>query len=232
MTGASAPQKIVFVHIPKSAGTSLRTWLSGYFTPEKLCPEFHDRLPTWDRTSLNRYELFCGHYQYETLSLIDGPMILLTMLREPKARLLSWYYYGKSYTLEHIETAAQNILPQKKMGLEQYLCEHGRDAGNIATRMIGGGDLSLAKSRLQEFSAVGIMEKMNASLQVFAQAIGREVDQPIPRENVTGARCDEPEFEATPPIREPITPEIERLLHDCTANDRELYHFATTSRAI
>jgi hypothetical protein len=86
--------KIVFLHIPKTAGQSVHTFLTRYFPKEEICParENFQLLPI----SLPRrrmYRLFSGHLDWAQLDGIGYPRFIFTVLREPTERLLSFYFF-------------------------------------------------------------------------------------------------------------------------------------------
>lgn len=87
--------KFIFIHIPKTAGTSLHSALidRGLITS----PTFNaNYLNSSTAISLNDYRCIYGH-----LSYMDGLKYFknreyLTVLREPVERAISWYWYAKN----------------------------------------------------------------------------------------------------------------------------------------
>ena len=84
-------QTYYFLHIPKTAGTSLMRWLAdtGQFN---ICPDgLWSLLMKRDKAQLEEYSMFCGHF-YRYLSLYLGkPLSTFTFLRNPFDRALSHY---------------------------------------------------------------------------------------------------------------------------------------------
>ena len=89
--------KIVFIHVQKTGGTSLRRALSKHFPAEEICEERFNKLREWAPEELNRYRLFAGHFSFSSLTHIRGPKIIIMLLREPRARLLSYFNYVKRF---------------------------------------------------------------------------------------------------------------------------------------
>jgi len=89
--------KVVFIHVQKTGGTSLRRALSKHFPAEEICEERFNKLREWAPEELNRYRLFAGHFSFSSLTHIPGPKIIITLLREPRARLLSYFNYVKRF---------------------------------------------------------------------------------------------------------------------------------------
>jgi hypothetical protein len=81
-----------FLHIPKTAGTSLIHLLTQRFPPEQVCPaQIWSLLLEIPREQLGRYRLFLGHLYHYLLDYLDRPAITFTFLRDPLERALSHY---------------------------------------------------------------------------------------------------------------------------------------------
>ncbi len=114
--------KLVFHHIPKTAGTTLHAELAQLFPQHKICPERYDNLHKMNYDELNSYDFFSGHFDFYQIGLIPGPKRVITFLREPKERIISLYYFWKSFTKEWIE--ANNLygpLLAKSLSLLDFL---------------------------------------------------------------------------------------------------------------
>lgn len=98
----AAGRKLVFLHIPKTGGTSLHHHFAAHFAPEEVCPERFSRLHRWSPEDLARYRYFSGHYNFDQIRLIPGPLFIVTVLREPAERVLSSYYFWRRHTAEAV----------------------------------------------------------------------------------------------------------------------------------
>ena len=85
------PQRdpLFFMHIPKTAGMSMRAYLSDQYSESVTCPA-----NTWPATlRLNRpigsYRLVQGHFQYNLRTALQPGIKVVTVVREPLARTLS-----------------------------------------------------------------------------------------------------------------------------------------------
>lgn len=83
--------RVTFVHIPKTAGTSIRTLLENRYTPEQICPGY------WidDQALLRRDEFPLVRAHVPLCALRSGrtDTQMVTFLRHPAERALSHYHH-------------------------------------------------------------------------------------------------------------------------------------------
>ena len=86
---------MVFLHIPKTAGTTLDALLRPHFGPAKICPERHGTVCLWPPKILEAFDYISAHAHYlklaRVLRLEDWS--LATVMRAPVKRLLLRYVY-------------------------------------------------------------------------------------------------------------------------------------------
>jgi Sulfotransferase family len=124
VTTASRPadpvQRFFFVHVQKTAGTTLWRRLKRQFAPEELYPGPSDgRPPTTtlvvehlvERWNARRDEirLVTGHFPLCTTELLDADFATLTLLRDPVERTLSALRHHRE------KTAADRELPLEQI---------------------------------------------------------------------------------------------------------------------
>lgn len=86
--------RIVFLHIPKTAGQSIHAALENAFGKQAVCPaRVNDQLKQMSISEINRYQVFSGHLDWTLLDCLKGPTYVFTVLREPLDRLLSFYFF-------------------------------------------------------------------------------------------------------------------------------------------
>lgn len=86
--------KLIFLHIPKTAGQSVHEALVGGFGADAVCPaRVNDQLYTLSVEQLQGYRVFSGHMDWSRLDCVRGPRYVFTVLREPRDRILSFYFY-------------------------------------------------------------------------------------------------------------------------------------------
>ncbi|WP_262054874.1 hypothetical protein, partial [Burkholderia thailandensis] len=106
----------------------------------------------------------------------------VTLLREPVARLVSYYFYALKEPMNYLHA----YLLQRRIGLEQFLTSDASiDLDNYQVRAVSGAafgssrervsgaHLELAKRNLVErFAAFGLTERFDASMQHFSRRFG------------------------------------------------------------
>ncbi len=88
------PCKLVFLHIPKTAGQSVHAYLQGGFSAAEIAPSrMNNMLIGMTLDEIRRYRLFSGHLDWALLDGIEPPKFVFTILREPRDRILSFYFF-------------------------------------------------------------------------------------------------------------------------------------------
>ncbi len=88
----------VFLHIEKTAGTSMQNMLVESYGAEKVYREHSDTLHLHCPAELSNYSVFAGHFNYDSLSFIPRRTLrLFTFVRNPKERLISLYTFWRAH---------------------------------------------------------------------------------------------------------------------------------------
>ena len=99
-------EQIYFLHIPKTAGTSLRKVIEAQFSPEEICPcsvmQELSEMVRRDASELAAYPLIAGHMGYSLVSLLPTTPRVITMLRDPVARTISRFNYMKQHVTRSV----------------------------------------------------------------------------------------------------------------------------------
>jgi FkbH-like protein len=98
---------IMFLHIPKTAGQSVHHFLTHFVGKDEVCPaRVNEQLVRLSVADLNRYRLFSGHLDWAMLDCVKRDTFTFTVLREPVARIVSFYLYllreAKQLTAEQL----------------------------------------------------------------------------------------------------------------------------------
>ena len=207
MGGDKSLPVILYLHIPKAAGTTLGTILMQKFRRRgvltiqdaKTAVEDLARLPDAKREKL---QFIKGHFAYGLHEGLGRPFEYITMLREPVDRVVSHYYYVLRNPAHYLHARVTS----KKMSLKDYaLGGLTKEVDNGQVRLIAGefyrdpcGQcsrelLEKAKENLRNhFAVVGLAERFDETLLVLGERYGWK-DMFYTRQNATvdRARLDE-----------------------------------------
>jgi hypothetical protein len=188
MTDLTQFQTIIFLHLPKTAGTTMRRILEKQYDPGgiyRLDPEnwwgsideFRE-LPQSDRC---KYRLVMGHMGFGFHQLLPQSSSYFTMLRDPIDRITSIYYFIHRYTSHYLH----DTVTSQGMSLVDAVGNRlSREFDNFQTRALSGnvkvpfGEctsemLETAKNNLRShFRVVGTTERFDESLVLFRRAFG------------------------------------------------------------
>ncbi|MEJ2483100.1 MAG: hypothetical protein P8049_08290, partial [Gemmatimonadota bacterium] len=142
----------------KTAGQSFNLSLSRAFRDPEICPgHFSWQLSDVDAEEMKPYRYFRGHIGRPTADRIAPEARLVTMLRDPIARLTSSYFYWRSQSKRVKNWSAHRIAERlQSMTLLEYLASDDpvirRSSWNVQARLLAGADYgSEAADRTQLF---------------------------------------------------------------------------------
>jgi hypothetical protein len=174
----SKSKKLVFIHIPKTAGTSLRLLLeSNYKESERLAVYSHENLDERLAAALADPKIKCiyGHFPLRPV-VVESDAIVMTLLREPIARSMSHYnHYSKRMNEKHTQLMEGIHSPEDFTKLVQ--------SNNRQTAFLSGylnqqafledaTVLEKALKNLDRLDAVGFTEHYAASISLFGSLMG------------------------------------------------------------
>ena len=219
-----------FLHIPRTAGTTLNSLLCRHFPPEKTLTVYSDAEYREHRyhtaEELAHIEFITGHLLLESTDpprIYGMPVRVLTLLREPLGRLVSEYHFLRSWKSNHLYA----LLNDNNISFADYIRSRERRlfyrGKNFMTRCIAGcgvGDdpypraaLGKAKHSLEDvFSFVGIQERFMESLVLLGSQLGME--------NLLHERRNALKH------KDPVSEDDMALARECNRADCELYDFA------
>jgi hypothetical protein len=242
-----------FVHIPKTAGTTLSYVMWRQFRRGEAidldAPTVQLARQRWDGLrpeQRERVRCVRGHMPFDPEMLAPKETRFFTVLRDPVQRIVSEYYFN----LTGPKRAFYSQLIRSRMTLDQFVrSELGAQVHNAQTRMLAGGRtdlnprevLDLAIANLRKMAMVGITERLDATLLLCRAVLGwRHVI--YRRINTTRRR---PSLEAISPATLATIEEanfldrklyvtgcerFEELLHECRITDSEVARLHRASR--
>lgn len=235
---------IAFVHIPKTAGTTLNSVLAAEFSADDRCeimmrgmswilprPEIIRR-PLISFSKIRRLRasvrsrrslrLVHGHFDLSIVRHLPADTHYFTLLRDPVERAISHYYHYRRRETERVHPLAMRSSLAEWVGscglVEMDNGQTRRLAGemNVPCGRVTRETLERAKSNLAAFAAVGLSERFNESLALLARVFGWST-HPYVAQNVGANR----------PRRSALDPETIEALERCNRLDLELYRYAT-----
>jgi hypothetical protein len=181
-----ATETVIFLHIPKTAGTTLHRIIERQYPPTQVysLDETHDFDDFSSLSEARRAELSVlkGHMIFGLHEYLPGPSAYFTLLREPADRSISNFHFVRR-TPHHYH---HDLIIAEKMTLKDYLeSEVAPLMDNGQTRMLSGGWYTLpvgectkevlkaAKKNLQEnFAVVGLTERFDETLLLLKERFG------------------------------------------------------------
>lgn len=222
-----SPRVLLFQHIPKTAGTSLRYALEGLYPPAErmylydrqdldraVDPHRFGELPLHERAQLR---LVMGHFPYGIHHAVPGPSRYVTMLRHPVDRVASLYFHFKllaqprpgSRAAEERQSIARDNLSLEDwvFGGRQLQVDNGMVRMIAARHGIPFGTcpddlLTEAIEHVEaHYAAVLIRGSMAQSVEILGALAGQRLP-PVGRRNVNPGRT--PLHALDPRVRERI----------------------------
>lgn len=238
--------RVVFMHAPKTAGSSLHQVLRAQFPADSVCPERFNGLRHLSAGDLCRYRLFSGHFDLASAQLIPGPKRIVTLFREPLARLLSTYNFLRSHKPDIIARNGWDIAQlASTLDIEAFYAHPSVRRhpyfNNGMARMLAGSlcvdvwtcsgntdgplaavDAQAAIDKLALLSAFGIQERFDESARHILTALGLPCPEQLPME-MAFDRLDEEagNYQRVEPAS--VTPRLQERLDELTRIDRQLY---------
>lgn len=231
---------VIFTHLPKTAGTTLKHITQRQFSPSETF-EFYSltRRPAkgieqfksiYPKRSKD-LKFITGHMGFGLHEFIDQPSTYITVLRDPVKRVISFYYYLLRTNPNHADL-------QGCQGLEDFI-KRANLAKNDMTQYLSGAKLkaqfnytggvqkeeqcycdeemlALAKQNLREkFTVVGTTEDFNKTLMLLKRKLGWQI-YPYLKANVAKKKTSDRK----------ISDEAMSLLENYSKFDIELYRYS------
>lgn len=186
---------IFFLHMPKTAGTSIRQMLQASLGSRAVYPSDRDLLRRADRAyptttemlrrlpGVRPYRVLIGHFAAGVVHDLPVPHRAATMLRDPVQRSLSM--------LAHLERH-HGLAPEVVMDSEQLCAAHIADYQTALLDAHGDRDfgdmtdarLDRALHNLAAFEFVGLTERFTESCRRFDRLFGTHISAAIRHANV------------------------------------------------
>ncbi len=216
--------QICFLHISKTAGTSVHHFLKSAIRG----PVFQGDFDNATRKDLRPFSLVMGHMSYHHTRKLRRPYTLITFLRDPVERVISTYFY-----LRRSDSPSRLAELCRNLSFREFLLSEDPDAvtfvrdhqtyalaSDYRTHRSYDRDMVLraAWAHLQEFAFVGFVEHFELSMKRLSRLLGVPFQTP-PHLNA----APEPHRDALNDADVALARELNDL--DCGLYDRALQRF-------
>lgn len=196
-------ETLVFLHIPKAAGSSLRGIMKEHYSSSQThrvygwrCQRKYDKFTAFPREKKKRIRYIEGHMRFGIHEYVPGPCAYMTFLRDPVQRLLSHYYYIFTRP-NHYQ---YGLVVGNNMSFDEFIAsDSSRDAHNrqvFSTAGLSAQEFSaleeprealdMARRNIEKhFALVGFSEHFDTSLLLLKLAMGWDTFPFYVRRNVT-----------------------------------------------
>lgn len=226
------PPAAIFLHIPKTAGTTLLSILDRQYAPEAIYSFDGDahasvaRFKALDSAGRAKIRLLRGHMAYGLHEYLPDPALYFTVLRDPVARVISYYNYilrtPPHYLYEEVTSKKLSLHALLESGLPLMMNDGqvrlisgvwGDPAfGEVTPAMLQTAENNLAHS----FIVAGFTEQFDRTLCLLKEKLNWQRDITYQRLNVSR----QAEKEALLPA------ETIALIKRVNRHDSALYTFA------
>jgi hypothetical protein len=193
---------LVFLHIPKTAGTSMIELLARNFAAGEICRVTDIHRPIDDLAAdlecavADERRLICGHFPYDAIAGLAGQVRPFTMLRDPVDRIVSLYRFWRAQGPQAGGSPAGRFACNlaRALDLEAFMaCEHPLIVSATRDEMckalspgLAGGErdtdpaslLAGARAALRAMP-FGLVERMPDSLRLLSHRLGLSLIEPV-----------------------------------------------------
>lgn len=198
------PAALFFLHVPKTAGTSLRAYLVDQYSEQATFPQFDYRdLGARDLERIAAYDLVMGHFDARLLAGLQRyAHASAVMLREPVDRTISAIRHAiADPTFRPSGVAMQGRALREVIRDPEVMARFANNQTGLLSASGGDGaawsfdsiepDLDLALANLARFDVVGLAEDFDAGMRLLARRCGLYPVKSTPRLNVAAPLPDE-----------------------------------------
>ncbi|MCP4423323.1 MAG: sulfotransferase family 2 domain-containing protein [Chloroflexi bacterium] len=180
------PRSILFLHLPKTAGTTLNNIIARQYQPEEihylgaLTQKAIVQFKAMDAAERAKFRLLTGHMGYGLHDQMAPPTAYFTILREPIERIISFYYFVQRNGAHYLH----DFVLKDDVGLDDFVKSRiSIMTDNFQVRLISGvwdqrpyGECSrealeqAKQNLLTDFAVVGLTEEFDKTLILLKRA--------------------------------------------------------------
>lgn len=224
--GGKTEEAVIFLHLPKTAGTTVNRLIEWEYRLSEMY-SIDPVLFKWSAAHLRKLpagrlkkiRMFKGHMVFGLHEVLSQPATYITVLRDPVDRVISAFYFMRSYKLHPLYWK----LRRNNWTLEDFVRRYQRE--NVQAKVVAGSEydapctpeiLEKAKQNLRRhFTVVGLSERLEESLALMKLRFGWKLAS-YSSFNVTRSR----------PKKDDLPKATLDLIREKNAFDIELYQCA------
>ena len=236
--GAWPDQRIVFLHIPKTAGSSINNYFRRRFGPGRSgrVAQVDDRnlnKDVWQEqlAAARRARFVFGHFGGAVLPEIAQDAFVFTFLRDPRERVLSAYSFFSSHQDANFRReglSLEDFLKSEDPYLRNFL-------DNTQSRQLAGyfdmaaqevhpdSVVDRAMTVLESMGLVGFVDRFDEDFERLLRVHGLDIPRRTPKENSSREQAEKSGFADKPLV---LSDEAEILIGNLNRRDQELYDLA------
>ena len=221
--GGKTEEAVIFLHLPKTAGTTVNRLIEWEYRLSEMY-SIDPVLFKWSAAHLRKLpperlkkiRMFKGHMLFGLHEVLHRPATYVTVLRDPVDRVISAFYFMRSYKLHPLYWKMR----RENWSLEDFVRRTQRD--NVQSKIIAGAQyekpctreiVERAKYNLRHhFSVVGLSARLEESLALMKLRFGWRLSS-YSSFNITRSR----------PKKRDLPETTLDLVHQRNAFDIELY---------
>lgn len=190
--------RVIFDHIPKTAGQAITTWLRDVLGDGTVSPNLVTSHGDALKSSAH-YPVVSGHVFFKDGEGLDPRFQYATLLREPLDRTISWLFFvtrnHKREQLPQLYDECEAFLESDGDDLQPFLSQAIKNPMVVHyARVLGTQDrtehdlVEIAWDVLHDYDCVGIYERLTDFMSELATLIGVPMPTSLHETNVTHSR--------------------------------------------
>jgi hypothetical protein len=198
-------EAVCFIHLEKTAGTTLYGVLRSLFKPERVSPPHVGQLSSYSLSALSNFDLISGHFDFYTSQFIPRPRVRrISIFREPAARLISFYRFHRAHPANEearngFVELARRLSPEEFFQHEAVI--RSPRLNNAYLRTFGTSSYQNVQNheqedhvtaatqkaikRIKSLDSLGLTEKMRDSIRLICVQLGKTPPESFESMHVT-----------------------------------------------
>jgi hypothetical protein len=224
----SLPKRVLFLHIAKTAGTSIVHFFRQRLPAQSICSHgdflHYPAGRVQFQAKLLEHQFISGHFGYRQIAPLLADSYSFTFLRDPVDRVLSFYNFCQNPDMQQrfpVARAARDLgladfisstLPEVSEILDnqqvwQLASMYWREDRQILARLPADELLAMAAEHLQQFNYIGLTESFQVDFGHILEEL--EIAESVPEKKQFASREPLGSGQLSPAIQETLRERLE-----------------------